>query len=131
MGDLTLRFGLAGAALGIATFLASFGGFSAATWADGTGKNGVFTIHNDTDSNTVVGFHTNDGAGWSDNWLSEKIKPGVSTDMQFSKPGGKCKQRLRVGWLGKSGGEVLDDPINIDICDATNVYLHDNEITYD
>jgi hypothetical protein len=126
-----MRFGLFGAALGLVTILATASGFSATALADGTGKNGVFTIHNDTDANTVVGFYTNDGSGWSDNWLSQKIKPGVSADMEFSKPGGKCKQRLRVGWLSKSGGEVLDNPINIDICDATNVYLHDNEITYD
>ena len=51
--------------------------------------------------------------------------------MEFSKPGRKCRQQIRVGWLGKSGGEVKDDPINIDICDASNVYLHDNKITYD
>ena len=118
-----------GAVAGLATCLIAAGVVSAV--ADGTGKNGVFTIHNDTDANTVVGFYTNDGGGWSKNWLSRKLAPGASTDMKFSKPGGKCKQRLRVGWLGKSGGEVQDDPINIDICDATNVYLHDNKITYD
>jgi hypothetical protein len=38
---------------------------------------------------------------------------------------------LQVGWLGDDDSEVLDDPISIDICDASNVYLGDNEITYD
>lgn len=124
-----MTFNRIGAALSLATFLTAVTGFSAL--AEGTGKNGVFTIHNDTDSNTIVSFYTNDGSGWSTNWLSKKIAPGDSSEMEFTKPGGKCKQKLRVGWLGKSGGEVQDDPINIDICDATNVYLHDNKITYD
>lgn len=99
--------------------------------AQGTGKNGVFTVHNDTPGNTVVGFYTNDGAGWSTNWLSEKLEPGDTTKMEFTKGGGACKQTLRVGWLSKSGGEVKDKPIGIDICQTTNVYLHDNEITFD
>ena len=112
-------------------FLAAASGFCAAASAAGTGKNGVFTIHNETQGNTVVGFYTNDGSGWSKNWMSRDLEPGDSAKMEFSKPGGKCKQTLRVGWLGKNKAEVKDDPINIDICDASDVYLHDNKITYD
>jgi hypothetical protein len=130
LGVMMARLGYR-AAFSFAVILGSVVGLSSLANAEGTGKNGVFTIHNDTDDNTVVGFNTNDGSGWSTNWLSRSLGPGKSSDMQFSKPGGKCKQRLRVGWKGKNGGEVLDDPINIDICDASNVYLHDNEITYD
>ncbi len=51
--------------------------------------------------------------------------------MKFIEDGGKCNQLLRVGWLGKSGGEVKDDPIKINFCKATNVYLGDNEVTFD
>ena len=29
------------------------------------------------------------------------------------------------------GGEVLDEPISIDICEASNVYLEDNDISFD
>ena len=96
-----------------------------------TGKHGEFTIHNDTTSNTVVGFYTNDGSGWSTNWLSSAVGPGDTADLEFNKSGGRCNQTLRVGWRAKGGGEVKDDPIKIDICKASNVYLHDNEITFD
>ena len=41
--------------------------FAGAASAQGTGKNGVFSIHNDTDANTIVSFYTNDGGGWSTN----------------------------------------------------------------
>ncbi len=127
-----MKSGRYGAALRLAGSFAAASMFLAGSaLAEGTGKNGVFTIHNDTESNTVVGFYTNDGSGWSTNWLSRRLAPGATTKMEFSKPGGKCKQTLRVGWLGKQGGEVKDDPINIDICDASNVYLHDNDTSYD
>jgi hypothetical protein len=126
-----MNSGYLGGPLRAALIIAAASGFAAAASAEGTGKNGVFTVHNETKGNTVVGFYTNDGGGWSKNWLDENLDPGDSTKMEFSKPGGKCKQTLRVGWLGKNKAEVKDDPINIDICDASDVYLHDNKITYD
>lgn len=96
-----------------------------------TGKRGEFTIYNETPSNTVVGFYTNDGTGWSTNWLSRPLEPGDSAELEFTRSGGSCQQTLRVGWRGKSGGEVKDEPIRIDICKASNVYLHDNDISFD
>ena len=96
-----------------------------------TGKSGVFTIHNDTAGNTVVGFYTNDGSGWSKNWLSSPLGPGDEARAEFSRDGAYCKQTIRVGWRSKSGGEVRDDPINIDFCKASNVYLKDNDVTFD
>lgn len=96
-----------------------------------TGAEGYFQIHNDTDANTVVGFYTNDGSGWSQNWLSEQIPPGGDATAEFTAETGSCEQVFQVGWLGEGGGEVMDDPIEIDICQASNVYLNDNEIYYD
>lgn len=96
-----------------------------------SGNEGKFTIHNKTDSNTVVGFYTNDGSGWSTNWLSEQLTPGQEAGAAFDAQSGACDQTLRVGWLGQSGGEVLDEPISIDICAASNVYVADNEIFFD
>ena len=28
---------------------------------------------------------------------------------------------VQVGWLGGDGSEVMDDPISIDVCDASNI----------
>ena len=99
--------------------------------AEGTGAQGVFTIHNSTSQNTVTGFYTNDGTGWSTNWLSDPIPPGESAEARFHANTGPCEQTFQIGWLGESSAEVLDDPIDIDICDASNVYLEDNDIRYD
>lgn len=103
----------------------------AAPVAAQSGADGVFQIHNDTDANTVVGFYTNDGSGWSSNWLGSPMKPGAEATAEFNDNTGSCEQTFRVGWLGADGGEVLDDPIDINICEASNVYLGDNEITFD
>jgi hypothetical protein len=99
----------------------------------GTGAEGYFTIYNKTDNNVIVGFYTNDGSGWSENWLGDdlEIVPGEGTEVEFIANTGECEQTFAVGWLTNDGGETIDDPIDIDICDASNVYLDDNEIYYD
>jgi hypothetical protein len=100
--------------------------------AEGTGAQGYFTIYNDTAGNVLVSFYTNDGSGWSSNRLTvDALSPGENAEAQFSADTGNCDQHFSAGWLGGDGTEVIDDPISIDICDASNVYLGDNEIYYD
>ncbi|MTH98394.1 hypothetical protein [Roseibium sp. RKSG952] len=99
--------------------------------AQASGSEGYFNIYNNTSGNVVVGFYTNDGSGWSDNWLGSELPPGDSVEAEFIADSGSCDQVLQVGWLGENDEEILDDPISINICDASNVYLDDNEIYYD
>lgn len=115
------------AAMLFAAAIAATGAFA------GTGADGVFTIHNGTEKNVVSGFYTSedDGETWSDNWLSIQVRPGESAEAQFHANSGPCEQTLQVGWVGDGGAEVLDEPIDIDICDASNVYLEDNNVSFD
>jgi len=108
-------------------------GTTSVVHAQGTGSEGYFTIYNDTSNNVVVSFYTDDGSGWSDNWLTtDALMPGESAAAEFYGDTGACDQAFAVGWLGSDGAsEVVDDPISINICDASNVYLNDNEIYYD
>jgi hypothetical protein len=123
---MATRSAILAAALAAAQFCAG------AALAQGTGSEGYFTIYNNTTDNVVVGFYTNDGSGWSENWLdTDTLMPGDSALAEFHDDTGLCEQVFAVGWLGTNGSEVVDDPIAIDICDASNVYLGDNEITYD
>ena len=78
-----------------------------------------------------MGFYTDDGSGWSENWLSENLAPEESAEAEFFADSGACDQVFKVGWLGEDDSEVLDEPISINICEASNVYLDDNEIYYD
>lgn len=96
-----------------------------------SGSEGVFTIHNDTEGNVLVGFYTNDGDGWSANWLSEDLDPGSAASAEFTAETGSCAQTFQAGWLGENGSEVMDEPYSIDVCEASNVYLGDNEISFD
>jgi len=99
----------------------------------GTGADGIFTIHNGTENNVVSGFYTSedDGETWSTNWLDIQVRPGESAEAKFHANSGPCEQVLQVGWVGDGGGEVLDEPIGIDICEASNVYLEDNDVSFD
>lgn len=96
-----------------------------------TGAKGVFHVHNATESHTVVAFYTSDGGDWSSNWLTQALEPGDAAAAEFIADTGTCQQFLMVGWLGEDNSEVRDDPISIDICKASNVYLGDNEIYFD
>lgn len=98
----------------------------------GTGSEGYFQIYNDSGSNVLVGFYTNDGSGWSANWIGgAEIMPGENGRATFNAETGSCDQVFQAGWLGSDGSEVFDEPSSIDICDASNVYLGDNEVSYD
>ena len=100
--------------------------------AQSTGSQGYFQIHNDTGNNILIGFYTNDGSGWSSNWLSEEIGPNGSVAVEFIADTGSCDQLFQAGWLGDDNAtEILDEPFSIDICEASNVYLGDNDITFD
>lgn len=96
-----------------------------------SGSEGIFTIHNETDGNVLVGFYTNDGSGWSANWLAEQLDPGQEASAEFVAETGSCEQTFQAGWLGSDGSEVMDDPHSIDICEASHVYLGDNEIGFE
>ncbi len=116
--------------IAVATFVA-FASVPAAM-AAGTGAQGYFQIHNDTAGNILIGFYTNDGNGWSANWIDGiEINPGENARAEFHAETGTCEQVFSAGWLGGDGGEIVDDPISINICDASNVYLGDNEIFFD
>lgn len=125
MGDIMNKLTITSMLIGASLIL------STAAFSQSSGSEGRFSIHNKTDKNTVVGFYTNDGSGWSTNWLSEQLTPGQEATAQFDATTGGCDQILKVGWLGENGSEVLDEPISINICEASNVYVADNEIFFD
>ncbi|AKI00446.1 hypothetical protein IMCC20628_01733 [Hoeflea sp. IMCC20628] len=111
-----------------------FSGFITATGALAqTGAECVFTIHNDAADNTLVSFYTSpdDGANWSTNWLGEDMDPGQKATAEFTADTCVCDQVFQAGWLGEDDTEVLDEPHTIDICEASNVYLGDDEVSFD
>jgi len=114
-------------ALLFAAFISATGAFAQ------SGAECVFTIHNSTANNTVIGFYTSpdDGANWSANWLGQDMDPGQEATAEFTADTCYCDQVFQASWLGEGGTEVFDDPHTIDICNASNVYLGDDEVSFD
>lgn len=117
-----MRKFVSGALLAVAFLACGVMSASAGDW-------GKFTIHNQSDY-IITGFYTDEGDGWSANWLKEQVSGGDSADMEFLHDG-PCDINFRVGWLTTSGGETLGDPWHIDICNAKNVYFSAEKVTYD
>jgi hypothetical protein len=94
------------------------------------GNNVKFTIHNSSDY-IISAFQTNDGDGWSTNWLGgDTVGAGENAPLEFTADG-PCKIELRVSWRTTDGGQEVGEPWNIDICKATNVYFDGKKVTYE
>ena len=64
--------------------------------AQSTGSEGYFNIYNNTPSNVVVGFYTNDGSGWSNNWLDDALALHVRAHWQHGRHRGAGAGRPRA-----------------------------------
>ncbi|PSC06655.1 hypothetical protein SLNSH_02280 [Alsobacter soli] len=88
-----------------------------------------FTIKN-TSKYIISSFQTNEGHGWSKNWLRGEVGAGQSRSLEFLRDG-PCDIEVRVGWRTTDGGQVIGDAWNIDICDAQTVYFDGRKVTYE
>ena len=94
------------------------------------GENVAFKIHNQS-KYIISAFQTNDGDGWSNNWLDgDQVGAGEAVDLKFVQDG-PCKIQLRVAWRTTDGGQQVGDPWDIDICDAKDVYFDGKKVTYE
>ncbi len=117
-----------------ASFALAFTATPFAASAQGTGAEGYFQLYNATEGNVLVGFYTSPDGGenYTGNWLEVAVFPGENGQATLPGESGPCDQIFVASWLGGDGEtEVFDDPISINICEASNVYLGDNEIYYD
>ena len=100
--------------------------------AQGTGAKGYFNIYNVTVGHEIVGFYTNEGHGWTTNWLTaETLTVGEGAVAQFQPGAVTCQQTFTVGWRSTAGREIRGHPVAINICDATNVYLGIDKLSFD
>lgn len=102
--------------------------FSGAAFAQGSGQWGAFTLHNNSEY-TIAAFYTNEGSGWSRNWLSEQIGPGEAIDLEFNDKSGPCEADFKVSWVGHTSNVVED--WSGDFCQITNLYLGNTDATFD
>lgn len=116
--------------LACALCLTSLGAFSA--FAEGTGADGQVKIFNSSPGFTITGFYTNDGSGWTRDWLGhETLTPGEGAVAQFRSAPPTCHQHVRAGWRSASGHEFRGHAIRVNICGLSNIYFAQEETYFD
>ena len=93
-------------------------------------ENLEFNIKNTSDY-IISAFQSNEGSGWSKNWLDgDQVDAGETQALHFLNDG-PCDVQGRVSWRTTDGGQEVGDPWNIDICKAHTVYFDGKQVTYD
>jgi hypothetical protein len=78
-------------------------------------------------SNTAaLEFRTQENGDWSSNWISERIEPGDTFNMDFGTSKGDCSVRTQIDF---ADGSKFDAPV--DYCKVNNLYIHSDSITWD
>jgi hypothetical protein len=78
-------------------------------------------------SNTAaLEFRTQEDGEWSKNWISDRIQPGDTFNMDFGTAKGDCEVRTQIHF---ADGSKFDAPV--DYCKVTNLYIHDDKLTWD
>ncbi|GGH11320.1 hypothetical protein GCM10007036_08280 [Alsobacter metallidurans] len=92
-------------------------------------KSLTFTVKN-TSKYIISSFQSNEGNGWSKNWIRSDIGSGQSRALEFLQDG-PCEIEVRVGWRTTDGGQQVGDAWEIDICEAHTVYFDGRKVTFD
>jgi len=71
-------------------------------------------------------FRTREDGQWSENWISARIEPGDSFDMDFGTDKGDCTVRTQIHF---TDGSYFD--ANVDYCKVHTLYIYENRLTWE
>jgi hypothetical protein len=71
-------------------------------------------------------FRTQENDEWSSNWISDRIEPGDTFNMDFGTSKGDCTVRTQIHF---ADGSKFDAPV--DYCKVNHLYIHDDTISWD
>jgi hypothetical protein len=74
----------------------------------------------------AIEFRTKEDDEWSSNWISERVEPGDTFDMDFGSDKGDCTVRTQIRF---TDGSYFD--ANVNYCNVSTLYIHDNRLTAD
>jgi hypothetical protein len=74
----------------------------------------------------AIEFRTKEDGEWSSNWISERIEPGETFDMDFGTSKGNCTVRTQIRF---TDGSYFDADVNY--CKVDTLYIHDNRLSGD
>lgn len=74
----------------------------------------------------AIEFRTQEDGEWSSNWISERVEPGDTFDMDFGTDKGDCTVRTQIRF---TDGSYFD--ANVNYCNVSTLYIFDNRLTAD
>jgi hypothetical protein len=74
----------------------------------------------------AIEFRTQEDSEWSSNWISERVEPGDTFDMDFGTDKGNCTVRTQIRF---TDGSYFDADVNY--CKVNTLYIFDNRLTAD
>ena len=73
-----------------------------------------------------VEFRTQEDGEWSSNWISDRVEPGDTFDMDFGTDKGNCTVRTQIRF---TDGSYFD--ANVNYCNVGTLYIFDHRLTAD
>lgn len=89
------------------------------------GEHWKFKVINKS-STAALEFRTQEDGEWSSNWISDRIEPGDTFNMDFGTSKGDCTVRTQIHF---ADGSKFDAPV--DYCKVSNLYIHNDSVTWD
>jgi hypothetical protein len=73
----------------------------------------------------VIEFRTQEEGEWSENWISERIEPGDTTNLDFETDEGKCEVRTQIRF---TDGTYFD--ADVDYCKANVLEIYIDKLLW-
>jgi hypothetical protein len=89
------------------------------------GEHWTFQVVNKSQT-PATEFRTQESGQWSDNWISKRIEPGDTFDMDFNHADGDCAVRTQIHF---TDGTYFD--ANVDYCKVSTLYIYENSLKWD
>ena len=102
--------------------ISSFAVFSPAA---ATGSHWQFEVVNKSET-PATEFRTKEDGEWSENWISARIEPGDTFDMDFNHSDGDCVVRTQIHFVD---GSYFDT--DVDYCKVSTLYMFENKLTWE
>jgi hypothetical protein len=84
-----------------------------------------FHLYNKTTKYTIKGFQTYENEKWS-TWTGVALAPGEDQNMNWGANEGSCTVPFRIVYE-----EIQTEQYSVDWCKVKNIYVTDDNVTYD
>ena len=105
------------------------GAFAAATMlassAASAGNHWKFTVVNKSQT-AAIEFRTQEEDEWSSNWISDRIEPGDTFNMDFGTDKGDCTVRTQIRF---TDGTYFD--ASVDYCKVNTLNIFEKRLTWE